>query len=109
MLVDLNTSKIDFRGPLVVLHRPQIPQNTGNIARLCVAIQSPLIITGRAGFDFSERPVRRAGLDHWNHLAFSHFPRFKDFYKKFGEHRLVAVTKAATRSALTFDYTPNGI
>lgn len=98
-----------FCGPTIVLHRPVIPQNTGNISRLCVALQSPLVITGRAGFDFDAAAVRRAGLDHWQHLSFSHFPRFKDFFRQNAGRRLVAVTKAGETSALAFPYAASDI
>ncbi len=93
-----------FSGPTVALHRPQIPQNTGNISRLCVAINSPLVLTGKIGFDFSSSAVKRAGLDHWEHLQFRHFHRFKEFCTFAGKRRIVAVTKAARASALDFDY-----
>lgn len=106
--MDSSTSKaplkIPFEGPPIVLHRPQIPQNTGNIARLCVGIRSPLIITGRAGFNFDAASVRRAGLDHWSDLTFYHFLRFKDFLKAFPKRRIVAVTKTGRESALTFEW-----
>lgn len=98
-----------FKGPTIVLHRPQIPQNTGNISRLCVALQSPLVITGRAGFDFDAAAVRRAGLDHWQHLNFSHFSRFADFYRQNAGRRLVAVTKVGETSALDFAYNESDI
>jgi tRNA (cytidine/uridine-2'-O-)-methyltransferase len=98
-----------FAGPRIVLHRPQIPQNTGNISRLCVAIQSPLVITGRAGFDFDAAAVRRAGLDHWEHLQFTHYKRFRDFCAAHKAARLIAVSKAGTTSALEFAYEPGDI
>jgi len=108
--MSLNTSSATheksgaFCGPTIVLHRPQIPQNTGNIARLCVALQSPLIITGKAGFQFDAAAVKRAGLDHWEHLQFQYFPRFKNFYRSFAGRRIVAVSKAAKDSALQFAF-----
>ena len=49
----------------VVLVEPEIPQNTGNIARLCAATGSVLHLVGPLGFDISEKAVRRAGLDYW--------------------------------------------
>lgn len=63
----------------VVLVDPEIPQNTGNIARLCAATASPLHLVGRLGFRIDEKSVRRAGVDYWHlvkieqHLSFSHF------------------------------------
>jgi tRNA (cytidine/uridine-2'-O-)-methyltransferase len=63
----------------IVLVEPEIPQNTGNIARLSAATQSPLHLVGRLGFRIDEKAVRRAGLDYWHlvdleqHLDLAHF------------------------------------
>jgi tRNA (cytidine/uridine-2'-O-)-methyltransferase len=63
----------------IVLVEPEIPQNTGNIARLSAATQSPLHLVGRLGFRIDEHAVRRAGLDYWHlvqlaqHYDFAHF------------------------------------
>jgi tRNA (cytidine/uridine-2'-O-)-methyltransferase len=50
----------------VALWEPEIPPNTGNVARLCAATGSPLHLIGRLGFHIDERSVRRAGLDYWD-------------------------------------------
>ena len=55
----------------VVLVEPEIPPNTGNVARLCAATRSPLHLVGRLGFRIDEHAVRRAGLDYW-HLGEVH-------------------------------------
>ena len=52
----------------IVLIRPQIPQNTGSIARTCAATNTPLHLVGKLGFDISEKAVRRAGLDYWPYV-----------------------------------------
>ncbi len=63
----------------IVLVEPEIPQNTGSIARLAAATQSPLHLVGRLGFLIDEKAVRRAGLDYWHlveleqHLDLAHF------------------------------------
>ena len=63
----------------VVLVEPEIPPNTGNIARLCAATQSRLHLVGRLGFRIDDHAVRRAGLDYWHlvsvetHVDFAHF------------------------------------
>lgn len=57
------------RTPLdVALYRPEIPPNTGNIARLCAATRVRLHIVGRANFHMDARTARRAGLDYWPHV-----------------------------------------
>ncbi len=63
----------------VVLVEPEIPQNTGNIARLCVATSSPLHLCGRLGFRIDEHAVRRAGLDYWKHVRLTVHPDFSTF------------------------------
>ncbi|MBX3191464.1 MAG: tRNA (cytidine(34)-2'-O)-methyltransferase [Labilithrix sp.] len=63
----------------VVLVEPEIPPNTGNVARLCAAAGSPLHLVGPLGFRIDEHSVRRAGVDYWHlvdvrrHLDFAHF------------------------------------
>lgn len=63
----------------VVLLEPEIPPNTGNVARICAATTSPLHLVGPLGFRIDEHAVRRAGLDYWHlvdlrrHLDFAHF------------------------------------
>jgi tRNA (cytidine/uridine-2'-O-)-methyltransferase len=63
----------------VVLVEPEIPPNTGNIARLCAATASPLHLVGALGFRIDEHSVRRAGVDYWHlvdirqHVDFAHF------------------------------------
>jgi tRNA (cytidine/uridine-2'-O-)-methyltransferase len=61
----------DGASPLfhVVLHEPEIPNNTGNIGRTCVALRSALHLVHPLGFDISEKACRRAGLDYWPRLA----------------------------------------
>jgi tRNA (cytidine/uridine-2'-O-)-methyltransferase len=63
----------------VVLVEPEIPPNTGNVARLCAATSSPLHLVGTLGFRIDEHSVRRAGVDYWHlvqisqHVDFEHF------------------------------------
>ena len=49
----------------IVLVEPEIPQNTGSIARTCAATKTPLHLVGKLGFEINEKRVRRAGLDYW--------------------------------------------
>jgi tRNA (cytidine/uridine-2'-O-)-methyltransferase len=52
----------------IVLFEPEIPQNTGNVARTCVAVQSKLTLVEPLGFSISSRKMKRAGLDYWEKL-----------------------------------------
>jgi tRNA (cytidine/uridine-2'-O-)-methyltransferase len=57
----------------VVLVEPEIPQNTGNIARTCVMTNSTLHLIGKLGFSLDDRYLRRAGLDYWPYLTYYHY------------------------------------
>jgi tRNA (cytidine/uridine-2'-O-)-methyltransferase len=63
----------------VVLVAPEIPQNTGNIGRLCVATQSRLHLIDPLGFVVDDKHVRRAGLDYWEHVALTHHASWEAF------------------------------
>ena len=52
----------------IVLYEPEIPQNTGNIARLCACLGAKLYLVGRLGFNLSDKYLKRAGLDYWDKL-----------------------------------------
>lgn len=65
----------------VVLVNPDIPWNTGNIGRTCVATDNELVLVGRMGFKISDREIRRSGLDYWQYLKYSIYPDFNDFLK----------------------------
>lgn len=64
----------------IVLYEPQIPPNTGNIARLCAATQCHLILLGKLGFDLSDKQLKRAGLDYWQWVSWEHFPDAEAFF-----------------------------
>jgi tRNA (cytidine/uridine-2'-O-)-methyltransferase len=59
-------TKSDFLN--IVLYEPEIPQNTGNIARLCACLGAKLYLVGRLGFVLSDKYLKRAGLDYWDKL-----------------------------------------
>ena len=68
----------------VVMVEPEIPQNTGNIARTCAAIGAKLHLVHPLGFDISEKAVKRAGLDYWDKLEiveYKNIEEFKEFAK----------------------------
>ena len=63
----------------VVLVEPEIPQNTGNIARLCVAAGARLHLVGPLGFSIDGKEARRAGMDYWDRLDLKTWPSWEDF------------------------------
>lgn len=67
----------------VVLVEPEIPQNTGNIARTCAALGAKLHLVHPLGFKISEKAVKRAGLDYWDKLDIEEHVSFEEFLKKY--------------------------
>ena len=65
--------------PRIVLVNPEIPPNTGNIARTCAATQTPLHLVGPLGFEISDRRLKRAGLDYWPHVDLHYHDSFESF------------------------------
>ncbi len=79
----------------VVLVEPEIPQNTGNIARTCACTQTRLHLVKPLGFDVSEKSLRRAGLDYWDKVDITYYDSLADFLQKTkGEKLFYATTKA---------------
>lgn len=78
----------------VVLVEPEIPQNTGNIARTCATTGAKLHLVYPLGFNISEKAVKRAGLDYWDKLDIEEHVSFKKFLEKYKpeEHNMFFVT-----------------
>ena len=66
----------------IVLHEPEIPQNTGNIARTCAATGASLHLNRPLGFTIDDRRMRRAGLDYWDKLDISYYDGLEDFFSR---------------------------
>ena len=66
----------------IVLHEPEIPQNTGNIARTCAATGAALHLIRPLGFEISDRTLKRAGLDYWDKLDVFYYDSLEDFFEK---------------------------
>ena len=66
----------------IVLHEPEIPQNTGNIARTCAATGAALHLIRPLGFAIDDRKLKRAGLDYWHQLDITYYDGLADFYQK---------------------------
>lgn len=66
----------------IVLHEPEIPQNTGNIARTCAATGSSLHLIKPLGFEISDKHLKRAGLDYWQYLDIHYYENLDDFFSK---------------------------
>jgi tRNA (cytidine/uridine-2'-O-)-methyltransferase len=90
----------------VVLIEPEIPPNTGNIARLCAATGSPLHLVGRLGFRTDERSIRRAGLDYWHLVRVHRHDDLAGFVEAFPGARLRIFSANVERSYLDAGLTP---
>ena len=79
----------------IILHEPEIPMNTGNIARTCACTGARLHLICPLGFDISDRAVKRAGLDYWQYVDISVYDGLDDFFARVGDENLwLATTKA---------------
>ena len=79
----------------IVLFAPEIPQNTGAIARTCAATGSVLHLIRPLGFDISDAAVKRAGLDYWHMMHYTVYDDLKDF---FARHPGISCYFASTKS-----------
>ena len=91
----------------VALVEPEIPQNTGNIARLCAATRTPLHIVGVTGFRLDQRAVRRAGLDYWDEVSLQRHRDLKALYESLPEARFLFFTTKAKQSFLEWRFEVN--
>ncbi len=89
----------------IALVEPEIPPNTGNIARLCAATRTPLHIVGVAGFRLDDRAVRRAGLDYWPEVQLARHRDLEALRASLPASRFVYLTTKARRSYLDWRYT----
>lgn len=84
----------------IVLHEPEIPQNTGNIARTCAATGAALHLIKPLGFEIDDKKLKRAGLDYWDKLDITYYESTDDFYKKHKDKNIFYFSTKAPR-----DYT----
>ncbi len=83
----------------VVLYQPEIPQNTGNIGRTCVAIGAKLWLIRPLGFQLDEKHLRRAGMDYWEKLDWEAVESWADLRSRLPDRQVWCLTKFATRLA----------
>ena len=82
----------------VVLFQPEIPQNTGSIARLCAATVTPLHLVAPLGFKIDDKHLKRAGLDYWPHVDVRLHDSWEDFLGRHADGALLFFSKRAARS-----------
>ncbi|MFC2476778.1 MAG: tRNA (cytidine(34)-2'-O)-methyltransferase [Catonella sp.] len=91
----------------IVLHEPEIPANTGNIGRTCVATGTALHLIKPLGFDISDKAVRRAGMDYWKDLTLYVYEDFEDFISKNPDARVYMATTKAKKAYTQMEYREN--
>ena len=95
----------EFAPLRIALFEPQIPPNTGNIARTSAAFQVPLTLIEPLGFQVDDRSVRRAGLDYWPHVQLSIAQDFPEFQKGLcPEQRLIGCSRRGGSSLTSFKF-----
>jgi tRNA (cytidine/uridine-2'-O-)-methyltransferase len=83
----------------IVLFEPEIPQNTGNIARLCACTGANLFLVGKLGFSLSDKYTKRAGLDYWDNVNLKKFDSLEQLQEEYKDAKFYYLT---TKSKKTF-------
>ena len=90
---------MDIRQFNVVLYEPEIPQNTGNIARLCACTGANLYLVGKLGFSLSDKYTKRAGLDYWDSVNLQRVESLDELKNKFPNSNFYYLT---TKSKVSY-------
>lgn len=91
----------------IVLFEPQIPANTGNIARTCAATNTPLHLIEPLGFSTDDKQLKRAGLDYWHDVDIRYYENLLDFLEKNPGIELHLITKFGHRTYSEVNYMDN--
>jgi len=109
LLFSYHSSLITYHSLMVcvALVEPEIPPNTGNVARLCAATRTPLHVVGVTGFRMDDRAVRRAGLDYWPHVELHRHRDIEELWTALPVARFVYLTTKAERSYTEWQFGMN--
>lgn len=88
----------------IVLVEPEIPQNTGNIARTCAATGTALHLVKPLGFSLDDRYLKRAGLDYWPYVSVTVYESLDDFMEKHGDEKLYLATTKGEKTYADVSY-----
>lgn len=99
----LSTMRSPFH---IVLIEPEIPPNTGNIARLCAATGTSLHLVGKLGFSIDDKHLRRAGLDYWKEVDIRQWQDLDELLSAFPDARLWYTSKKASKIHTQADFQP---
>lgn len=90
----------------IVLVEPEIPQNTGSIARTCAATNTPLHLVGKLGFELDEKRIRRAGLDYWPWVNLTEHESWESFTTSTNPQNIWLLSKFGERSYWDASFAP---
>ena len=88
----------------VVLYEPEIPQNTGNIARLCACTGASLYLVGKLGFSLSSKYTKRAGLDYWDSVDLHKIDSMDELFKQFPNGRFFYFTTKSKKKYTDIEF-----
>ena len=91
----------------IVLYQPEIPANTGNIGRTCVATGTSLHLIEPLGFRLNEKELRRAGMDYWEHLDVTRYVNYAEFQEKHPGAKIWMATTKAKHTYTQVKYGPD--
>ena len=91
----------------VVLYEPEIPQNTGNIARLCACTDASLYLVGKLGFALTDKYTKRAGMDYWQSVDLHRVESMEKLYEEFPNGRFFYLTTKSKRIYTDFKFQEN--
>lgn len=91
----------------IILHQPEIPFNTGNIGRTCVATNSSLHLIKPLGFEIDDKSLKRSGLDYWHELNVFYYNSFEDFLIKNPDAKIYMATTKAKNIYSSVNYEEN--
>lgn len=91
----------------IILHQPEIPGNTGNIGRTCVATGTSLHLIEPLGFRLDEKAIRRAGMDYWKELDVHRYMNFEEFTEQHPDAKIWMATTKAKRSYTEVSFAPD--
>ena len=91
----------------IVLFEPEIPANTGNIGRTCVATGTRLHLIEPLGFRLNEKSIKRAGMDYWEHLDVTRYINFEEFLEKNPEAKIYMATTKGQHVYTEVNYEPD--
>ena len=91
----------------IVLFEPEIPANTGNIGRTCVATGTRLHLIEPLGFRLNEKSIKRAGMDYWEHLDVTRYMNFEEFLEKNPDAKIYMATTKGQHVYTEVNYEPD--